>query len=95
MFHQLNFQVNGDNLKAKNIVLKYGTLVVKGFCQAPTRIIFFFGNVVFFCVFSVVFMFQNVSQKIKNWKRGWWVGSDQSEFFSDFWIFFNLTRPLN
>ena len=22
------------------------------------------------------------------------MGSDQSEFFSDFWIFFNFTRPL-
>ena len=32
--------------------------------QAPTRI-FFFGNVVFFYFFSVVFMFPNVSKKKK------------------------------
>ena len=36
---------------------------------------------IFFFVVVVVFMFPNVS--------------DQSEFFSDFWIFFNLTKPLS
>ena len=62
--------------------------------QAPTQILFFGGEFfVFFCVFCVVFMFPIVSKKIKIW-IGWWV-SDQSEFFSDFWIFFNLTRPLS
>ena len=33
--------------------------------QAPTRIINFFENVVFLCVFCVVFLFPNVSKKKK------------------------------
>ena len=43
-----------------------------------------------FVLFSYFLMFL----KKKNWIGGWWLMSDQSEFFSDFWIFFNLTRPL-
>ena len=31
-------------------------------CQAPTRLLIFFGNVVFFCLFCVVFMFPIVPQ---------------------------------
>ena len=56
--------------------------------QAPTRIFFLGGgggNFVSFCVFCVVFMFPNVPD------RG--VGSDQSEFFSDFWIFLSWQDP--
>ena len=56
--------------------------------QAPTRIIiiilFFF--VCFLCCFHV---------SKKNVYGGGWVASGQSEFFSDFWILFNLTRPLS
>ena len=54
--------------------------------QAPTRIFLFFGHIVFFGVFCVVFMFPLQ----KNWIRG---GSDLTNpSFSR--IFFNLTRPL-
>ena len=57
----------------------------------PNSDFFFF----FFSVFCVVFMFPNVSKnKTKNWIGGEWVASQQSEFFSDFFILFNLTRPL-
>ena len=58
--------------------------------QALTRIFLIF----YFFGFCVVFMFPNVSKNLKNWIGGGWVLSDQSEFFSDFGIFFNLTKPL-
>ena len=45
---------------------------------------------VFFCVFSV-FCFCTCFPKMD---RGEWVRFDQSEFFSDFFFFLNLTRPL-
>ena len=43
--------------------------------------------------FSFIFFAVHVSKK-KNGYGGGWVGSGQSKFFSDFWIFLNLTRPL-
>ena len=43
------------------------------------------------CFFVVLHVF-----KKQNLDRGrGWVGTGHSEFFSDFLIFFNLTRPLN
>ena len=60
--------------------------------QAPTRI-FFFRNFVFFRVFCVVFMFQNVSKKNKKLNDG--VGGlGLTNFSRIFGFFFNLTRPL-
>ena len=50
----------------------------------------FFWKYSIFCDFCVVLIFTNVSKKID---RG--LGSDYSEFFSDYWICFNLTRPLS
>ena len=34
-------------------------------------LIFFGGEFVFVCVFCVVFLFPNVSKKVKNWIGGW------------------------
>ena len=48
----------------------------------------FFWNFVFLCVFFV-----RLSKKLD--RVVGWLWSGQSDFFSDFWIFFNLTRPLN
>ena len=56
----------------------------------------FFWEIVFFCVFCVVFCCCTFFKKnIQNWIGGGWVVSGKSDFFSNFWIFFNLTRPLN
>ena len=55
--------------------------------QSPTRIRFFWGKNV---CFSLLYMFP---KKIR--QGDGWVGSGQSQFSSDFWNFFNLTRPLN
>ena len=62
--------------------------------QAPTRISFIFGNIVFFCV---VFFDVHVSKKIKIMDRlvGGWVGEVWTiRVFLGFLIFFNLTTPL-
>ena len=64
-----------------------------GWVKPQLGLLFFFGNFVFFVLFSCYQMFQKKKKKIG--LGGWWVGSDQSEFFSEFWIFFNLTRPLS
>ena len=59
--------------------------------QATTRFFFFFK----YCVFVLFFSLYMFPQKIKNWMGvGVWV-SGQSEFFSDFWNLFNLTKPLS
>ena len=58
---------------------------------APTRIFIVLGK---FCVFPVFFSCFKMFQK-KNWLGGGLVGSDQFEFFSDFFDFFNLTIPLS
>ena len=42
----------------------------------------------------LLFVTVHVSKKKKNWYGGGCVGCCQSEFFSDFWIFFSLTKPL-
>ena len=48
----------------------------------------------FFALFYVVVY---VSRKNEKFDRagGGWVLSGQSEFFSDFWIFINLIKPLS
>ena len=65
--------------------------------QAPTRICIFL-EIVFFLVFFVLSsglkMFKKKKKKMDSGVGGW-VLTDQSKFFSDFSIFFNLTRPLN
>ena len=58
--------------------------------QASTRIFYFFGGK--FCVFSVFF---SCFKMFQNWIGGGLVASDQFEFFSDFFDFFNLTIPLS
>ena len=61
--------------------------------QAPNRILIFSLKC---CVFFVLFSCFQLFQKKKWIKRvGAWVGSDQSAFFSDFFYFFNLIRPLS
>ena len=42
-------------------------------------------GILFFCV---MFMFLKVAKKIKIGWGGVWILSDQTEFLSDFWIFF-------
>ena len=60
--------------------------------QASIRICLFFLK---FCVFLCCFLAVYVSKKRKKSDRGGgWIWSDQSEFFSFFLIFFNLTKPL-
>ena len=81
----------------------------KGFCQVkkksknlrktrevggwvkPQLGFFFFWK---FCVFCVVLLAVLVSPQKKKMDMGVDGWSGQSEFFSDFLIFFNLTRPL-
>ena len=48
--------------------------------------------VFFLCCFHVSKCFKKIYKKIKG---GGWMLTNKSEFFSDFFIFFNLTRPLN
>ena len=55
---------------------------------------YFFGNVVSFCIFCVVFMFSIFSKK-KNWIGGLLVGIWLFRVFLGFLDFLNLTRPLN
>ena len=62
--------------------------------QTPTRIVIFFLNCVF-CDFCVVFCCCTCFQKKLKMGRGGRLRSGQSEFFLDFFHFFNLTRPLN
>ena len=81
----------------------------KGFCQvkkkfknprktrkwvgesSPNSDLIFFLN---FCVFVLYFIVVHVTKKcFLIGFRGGWVGSGQAEFFSDFLIFFNLTKP--
>ena len=92
--HIIDIQINRKQLrgfiKLKKIKIKIREKLGSGWVgQAPTRIIIFGGK---FCVFCVVFMFPNVSKK-KSDRRVIFL-SHESEFFSDFLIFFNLTRPL-
>ena len=48
------------------------------------------------CVFRGVFLLNMFPKKMyKNGLKEEWVESGQSEFFSDFFIFFNLTKPIN
>ena len=61
--------------------------------SSPNSHCLFFG-IFFLFVFRVVFMFPNVSKKIKIGWGGGCVLSDQSEFFSDFLIFFDKTPLL-
>ena len=60
--------------------------------SSPNSDFFFWKYYVFFrfflCCFLLLYMFP------KKWTGGGWVWSGQSEFFSDFWIFSNLTNPL-
>ena len=56
---------------------------VGGWVKPQLGFVLFFGNLVFFCVVVLLYMFQ----KKKMNRGGGWVVSDQSEFFSDFWIF--------
>ena len=61
--------------------------------QAPTRILIFWGNFVFFRIFCVVFMFQNVSKKTKkldNGMGGWCLNNPS---FSRIFGFFLLDKP--
>ena len=60
--------------------------------QAPTRICLFFGNCVFFLLWGGLHVSQIFFKMHRG--RGGWEGSGQYEFFSNFCIFFNLTRPL-
>ena len=56
----------------------------------PNSDFYFFENVAFFVCFCAVFMFPNVSKQEK-WKGGGGcMGSDRSEFFLNFWMFFYL-----
>ena len=59
-----------------------------GWVKPQVGFSFFFGNVLFLCVFFVILLFV-VHVSKKNIKK--WVG----EFFSDFWNFFNLTKPFS
>ena len=48
----------------------------------------------FFVVEILCFFVKYVSKKNENWRGGGWVVSGQSEFFSDFFNFLNMTKPL-
>ena len=48
-----------------------------------------------FSFFVWLFVVVYVSKKNKKLNGCGWVASSQSDFFSDFLIFFNLTRPLS
>ena len=63
--------------------------------QARTQILFFLEMLCFFVSFVLFLLFYMFRKKLKIGYGGGWVVSDQSEFFADFWLFFNLTRPLN
>ena len=53
-------------------------------------------DLLFLTFFLFFFVVVHVSKKKKKLEGGGgWLRSGQSEFFSDFWILFNLTRPLN
>ena len=72
--------------------IKTNTVVLSGgwVGQAPTRMFIFFRN----CVFCVLLCCFHVSQCLRfffKWKGGWVA----LVVFSDFWIFFNFTTPLN
>ena len=55
---------------------------------SPNSDFYFFENVAFFVCFCVVFMFPNVSKQNQMQGVGGCMGSDQSEFFLNFWMFF-------
>ena len=63
--------------------------------SSPNSDYYFLGWIfLFFFVFRVVFMFPKNKYQLDRGVGGR-LGSGQSEFFSDFWIVFKLTRPLN
>ena len=59
-----------------------------GGASPNSDLFFFFEMLCFLCCFHVQ-MFQ---KKNLEWGRGVWVLSDQSDFFSNFWIFFLLDK---
>ena len=76
--------------QVKKIQKSEKDLEVGGWVKPQLGFIVFFGNLVFLCCFLLMYMFK---KKIEY--GGGWVWSGQSEFFSDFWIFFNFTKPLS
>ena len=55
---------------------------VGGWVKSQLGFLIFGGKFCFLCVFVLFSCFQMLK------KGRWWVGSDQSEFFSDFFVFF-------
>ena len=82
-------------VKLKKIKKSEKNSKVGGWVKPQLESFFFFWNVVFLCVFCCLFLLYIFPIFfLKNGYGGGWMRSGQSEFFSDFWIFFNLTKPL-